>query len=216
MAFNIPKGLQQLHGKKSTKPEAGSCKSLPRAAFPLEDVLHGQANSGPFLTYPLVPEASALGHSAEVWAGCCQQTARLTTHYHCLRDFFSGVPLLPGPCPPHCQNLRTSLEDFQKAAYAQKASGEMGMSLVVAPCSLWGSLSPQPDLVLVPHSAGVFKNTLSPRRLPRASICAEVENRKLFQKEVGINLNTRIFGPFDYLQTDSCIVSGIPGSFTCC
>lgn len=120
MAFNIPKGFQQLHGKKSAKPEAGSCKSLPRAAFPLEDVLHGQANSRPFLTYPLVPEASALGHSAEAWAGCCQQTARLTTYYHYLCDFVSGFPLLPGPCPRHCQSLRTSFEDSKSLPMPRK------------------------------------------------------------------------------------------------
>lgn len=128
MAFNIPKGLRQLHGKKSAKPESGSCKSLPRAAVPLEDVLHGQVNGSLLLTNPLVPKASAVGHSAETRVGCCQQTAKLTTTNSVI---FSGIPLLPGPCPPRCQTPRTSLEDFQRPDYAQKASGKMRMSFLV-------------------------------------------------------------------------------------
>lgn len=164
-------------GKKSAKPEAGWCKSLPRAAVPLEDVLHGQANGCPFLTHPLVPKASALRHSAEAWGGCCQQAARLTAHCCYICDLFSGVPLLPGPLSCTLAKPQNQFEGFPKAWLCPESQWRDGNVILSVPIHVWGTVPPPPDLVLVPHS---FKNALSPRHIPGASICAKVQNGKFF------------------------------------
>lgn len=131
MAFNIPKGLQQLHGKKSAKPEAGWCKSLPTAAVPLEDVLRGQANGRPVLTHPLVPKASAVGHSAEAWGGGCQQqhwqpiTTTSVIFFWGSSPSWSQSSTLPKP--------QNQFGGFSKACLCSKSQWRDGMSFIVFP-----------------------------------------------------------------------------------
>lgn len=80
----------------------------------------------------------------------------------------------------------------------------MGMSFLVFPSQIMCVVPSPHNRIWCWYHIQLVTSKLSPRHLPSASVCAEAGNRKLFQKEVGINLNTRIFGPFDYLQTDSC------------
>lgn len=146
MAFNIPKGFQQLHGKKSAKPEAGWCKSLPRAAVPLED-----GEWSPFPLTSICPQGICTG--ALSWGkGWLLPTNSKTKNplTLCLCIFFLGflsflVPVL------YIAKTPEPVWRISKACLCPESQWRDGDAIlsVSIPCYMWGTISPQPHLMLM-------------------------------------------------------------------